>query len=97
MLSASLVDIIGWIGSASVVIAYALLSSNKVISSSPTYQLLNLVGGICLVINTFYHGAYPSTLVNVVWAAIAISALARVGHVSFERRDNKFAAKPHKE
>ena len=80
MLSASLIDIIGWIGSASVVIAYALLSNNKLVSSSLTYQLLNLLGGICLVINTFYHAAYPSTLVNVVWAVIAISTLARVVH-----------------
>jgi large-conductance mechanosensitive channel len=41
------------------------------------YQALNLLGAICLIVNTFYYGAFPSTVVNLVWIAIAIFAINR--------------------
>jgi hypothetical protein len=78
MISTYLIDATGWTGSAAVVGAYALLSTNKLDSKSRMFQLLNLIGGVCLVINTSYYGAYPSTFVNVVWAAIALTALSRM-------------------
>jgi hypothetical protein len=37
--------------------------------------VLNVTGSICLVINTFFFSAYPSTFVNIVWLIIAIFAL----------------------
>jgi hypothetical protein len=76
--SSLLVDIAGWIGSIGVISAYALISTKRVDGRSLSYQLLNLTGGILLVINTVYYGAYPSTLVNLVWIGIAIYALARI-------------------
>ena len=79
MTSASYIDIFGWIGSAAVVTAYALISLNKLNSKSRVYQLLNLVGSVCLVVNTAYYRAYPSTFVNIVWLVIAASALVRIG------------------
>jgi len=69
------IDTIGWVGSALVILAYALISSQKINSDSKMYQNLNLVGGIFLAVNTFYNGAFPSTLVNLVWIGIATSAL----------------------
>lgn len=72
------VDVVGWVGSAAVVTAYALVSSNKLEYKARIYQALNLIGGVFLVINTLYHGAYPSTFVNTVWAIIAIAALSKV-------------------
>ena len=76
-MKAALIDIFGWLGSAAVVIAYAMVSGRKLAGSSHLYQGLNLFGGVCLVINTFYYHAYPSTFVNVVWVAIAVFALVR--------------------
>lgn len=72
------VDIIGWIGSFEVVAAYALISSHKLTAKSIVYQLLNLTGGIFLIINTVYYGSYPSTFINVVWMVIAIGALYKI-------------------
>lgn len=74
----SYVDILGWIGSAAVISAYALISLNKLNSRSRVYQVLNLAGSLCLVVNTAYYRAYPSTLVNVVWLVIAGLALIRI-------------------
>ena len=72
------IDILGWIGSLEVILAYALISMQRLDGKSNLYQLLNLTGAIFLIINTWYYGAYPSTLINVVWVVIAVMALVRV-------------------
>lgn len=78
MTPTSYIDIVGWIGSAAVVSAYALISLNKLNSRSRVYQVLNLVGSVGLVVNTAYYRAYPSTFVNIVWLVIAAFALVRI-------------------
>ncbi len=78
-----IIDIIGWIGSIEVILAYGLNSYQKIRSNSLLYQMLNLTGGIFLIINTVYYGAYPSTAINIVWvviATIAIASLIRKGN-----------------
>jgi len=72
------IDIFGWIGSAEVVIAYAMNSYQRMRSDSPVYQWLNLSGSIFLMINTAWYGAYPSAMVNVVWLFIAMSSLIKI-------------------
>lgn len=69
------VHIIGWLGGILVVIAYLLNTTGKLKASDFSYQTLNLVGSIALIINTFIVGAYPSAAVNVIWVAIAIVGL----------------------
>jgi hypothetical protein len=78
MAPTSYIDIVGWIGSAAVVSAYALISLNKLNGRSRVYQALNLVGSLGLVVNTAYYRAYPSTFVNIVWLVIAAFALVRI-------------------
>ena len=73
-----LIDILGWIGSVEVIVAYGLNSYQKISSNSWVFQVLNLTGGIFLVANTVYYGAYPSTFINVVWAVIAATALITI-------------------
>lgn len=72
-----LIEIIGWIGSVMVVLAYALNMYKKMASDSIAYYLLNIVGSCCLIVNTIYHHAIPSAIVNVIWVFIAVFALAR--------------------
>jgi hypothetical protein len=73
-----LINVSGWTGSAAVILAYILVSLNRLRGDSATYQLLNLVGGIFLITNTIYWGAHPSTFVNFVWVCIALFAIARI-------------------
>lgn len=73
-----IIEVIGWTGSIAVVAAYLLVSYQKVESDSLFYQILNLIGSICLIINTFYNHAYPSMTVNIIWAFIAIAVLVKI-------------------
>ena len=70
-----LIDIAGWSGVVVLLIAYGLVSTKRIEGDAVMYQLLNLVGAILLVVNSSYHDAYPSVVVNVIWAGIAIFAL----------------------
>lgn len=72
-----LVEIIGWIGSIGILLAYGLNSYQKIRSDSLAFSLLNLIGGIFLMIYTIYKDAFANTFVNLVWVVIALIALAR--------------------
>ena len=67
------INIIGWIGAVFLLLAYVLVSQKKLMGDSVSYQLLNAGGGLCLIVNTYYYGAFPSVAVNVIW--IGISAI----------------------
>jgi hypothetical protein len=71
-------EVAGWVGSALVLIAYALLSTHRLAGSSRLYQELNLLGAAGLLANGLFHRAYPSVSVNVIWAVISIYALLRL-------------------
>jgi len=72
------VDIVGWAGSAAVLMAYGLVSSNRLRADSASYQILNLLGSIGLIINSAFHAAYPSTVLNVIWTGIAAVSLVKL-------------------
>lgn len=71
------VDLIGWAGALVLLTAYTLVSTKKVQGDARSYQLLNLFGGAFLIVNTLYYGAYPSSLVNLVWVTIALITIGR--------------------
>ena len=71
------IDIIGWVGVVGLLAAYAAVSMRKVEGDASSYQLLNIVGGVLLIANSFYYGAYPSVGLNVVWVGIGVVALLR--------------------
>lgn len=75
--SSFLIDVAGWAGAVSLLLAYVLVSTKRTEGDSIGYQLLNMAGGALLIINSFYYGAYPSVGVNVLWIGIAIYALGR--------------------
>jgi hypothetical protein len=70
-----LIDIVGWVGSILVIAAYGLNSYQKLKSDSLTFVLLNFIGGVFLIIYTYYYAAFANTFINVVWVLIAIPAL----------------------
>lgn len=72
-----LIDIVGWVGAAVLLLAYGLVSTRKSEGDSAFYQLLNLAGSALLMMNSFYYGAYPSSGVNIVWIGIALFTLMR--------------------
>jgi len=73
-----LIEIVGWIGTLLILSAYfILLASKKVTENSKIYNVMNLLGAIFIVINSSYHGAYPSVGLNVAWSVIAIYGLIK--------------------
>lgn len=73
-----LIEITGWAAAVLVVAAYGLLSAGRLSGDSASYQWMNLLGAIGLVINTAWNGAWPSTVVNLIWAGIALFALGQL-------------------
>ena len=73
----ALVDIVGWIGAIALLVAYALISARRVEGDSTSYQSLNLVGSVLLIVNTVYYRAYPSAFLNLVWGAIAVYVIGK--------------------
>jgi len=80
-----IVEIIGWVGSAAILSAYALNSYQRIRSDQPTFLWLNLIGGLLLMGYTFYKDALANTFLNLVWVVVAVVALARL----FRRRTAK--------
>lgn len=70
-----LVNILGWSGSIMVIAAYGLNSYQRISSDSIVFLLLNLIGGILLIVYSAYLSAFANTFINVVWVLIAIPAL----------------------
>ena len=75
-------DAIGWVGAAALLVAYAMVSSRKLEAHSAAFQLLNVGGSVLLAANTVFYGSYPSTFVNLIWAAIATFSIATRKRVS---------------
>jgi hypothetical protein len=73
-----LIEIIGWIGSIEVLLAYGLNSYQRLRSDSMVFYMLNLTGGLALIFYTVYKAAYASAFINVVWVIIAAIAIGRV-------------------
>ena len=72
-----LVDVLGWAGAASLLLAYGLTSAGRLPSEEARFQLLNLFGALALTANSAYHGAWPSAALNIVWIGIGLAALVR--------------------
>lgn len=70
-------DILGWIGMILVLLAYMLLSTNK-ITNGKVYQFLNLFAAIFMAIGLFPTKAWFSFTLQVIWGLIAIISLIKI-------------------
>lgn len=71
------IEAAGWIGAVLVLAGYGLASAGRLDGRSPLFQWLNLIGAAGFVINTAWHGAIPSMVLNIIWCGIAVVTLAR--------------------
>ncbi len=70
-------DGLGWIGAVSVLVPYALVSTGRLPGTATLFRALNIAGGILLMLNAWYHTAYPSVAVNALWIAIGLYSMMR--------------------
>jgi UPF0716 family protein affecting phage T7 exclusion len=73
------IEIIGWSGAVLIVTAYAQAARGRWPATGTPSAVINVVAGLCLVINGAYHGAYPSVGLNSMWTVIGALALMRSG------------------
>ncbi|WP_419772848.1 hypothetical protein ACLUS2_012145 [Curtobacterium flaccumfaciens pv. flaccumfaciens] len=71
-----------------------MFSTGK-IPNGPLYQLFNLVGGLAVAINVAAHHAVPSTIVNGIWAIVAVVVLVKMGRARrAAKRDGSVSTEP---
>ena len=70
-------DILGWIGMVLVLLAYGLLSTNK-IHNGKLYQILNFIAALFMAIGLLPKNAWFSFALQVAWAIIAIVAIIKI-------------------
>ena len=73
-----LVEALGWTGAALVLGAYLLSARDIWPASSAKSAVANITGASLLSVNGWYHGAFPSVGLNLVWVAIGATTLLRV-------------------
>ena len=67
------VDIIGWLGTAILIIGYVLTTYRYIEPQRGWYTIFNVLGCIGIGINAWFHFAYPSVILQLVWAVIALT------------------------
>lgn len=75
---ALLIEIIGWVGALVILVAYLLVSAGRLSGQSPAFQWMNVAGAAGFIVNSGYHGALPSAVLNIAWAAIGLATLVRL-------------------
>lgn len=70
-----LIETAGWGGAVLILASYILVSMGKLEGRSAAYQWMNVVGSAGFVVNSGWHGAIPSTALNVVWLAVGLFTL----------------------
>lgn len=72
------IELVGWLGALLVLGAYILVSAGRLSGSSAVFQWMNALGAAFFVLNTWWHGAIPSMVLNIVWSAIGFTTLWRI-------------------
>lgn len=72
------IEILGWAGALLILGAYIFVSLGRLSGSSATFQWMNVLGAGLFVVNTWWHGAIPSMVLNIIWSGIGVVALWRI-------------------
>jgi hypothetical protein len=75
------IEAIGWAGAILILAAYVLVSMGRLSGQSATFQWMNVAGAAGFIVNSGWHGALPSTVLNIVWLGIGVFTLWRIGQM----------------
>jgi hypothetical protein len=73
-----LIEVIGWTGAVLMLGAYILVSLGKLSGTSASFQWMNAIAAAFFALNTWWHGATPSMVLNIIWSLIGFWALIRI-------------------
>jgi hypothetical protein len=69
---------IGWYGVVATILAYALISALLLSPASLWYQGLNFTGAVGVTLETWVRRDYQPFWLNLIWAFIALAAIANI-------------------
>ena len=69
---------LGTLGAAMLLVAYWLVSKNRIEGDSRLYQLLNVVGSVVLAVYAGLLQAWSSMALNIVWTFIGLAMLRQI-------------------
>ncbi len=72
-----LIEVAGWLGLAFILLAYALVSFERIESASMVFQIMNAFGAIGIIISSLSKKDYQPAVLNFIWLFIALIALIR--------------------
>jgi len=72
-----LIETLGWVGTVTYLIAYALVSLKKTEGDSVLYQGMNIFAGALLVAYSLYFKTYATTGLNATWVCIGPFMIGR--------------------
>jgi hypothetical protein len=71
-------EILGWYGAVVILVAYLLASINIIVIDSYLFQFMNLTGAMGIVAISIVKKVHQSTVLNALWAAIALFAIINI-------------------
>lgn len=74
-MSRKLTEALGWYGVVAILLAYVLLNFEVVGVHSLAYQVLNLTGGLGIIIDAWKQKNYQPAVLNAIWAIVAVIAI----------------------
>ena len=80
------IEVVGWVSALLILGSYVGVSTGKLTGQSRVYQWMNVVGAAGFTVNTWWHGAIPSAVLNIVWMVVGILALWRLARGSDVQR-----------
>ncbi len=76
------IEAAGWAGALLILGSYILVSTGRLSGQSAAFQWLNVAASLGFVVNSGWHGAIPSTALNVVWCAVGLGMLWKLNRRS---------------
>ena len=73
-----LFETIGWVGMAMILTAYALANFHILSVDSITYQLLNIIGSLGIILVSYLRRNYQPMVLNIVWIIIGLISLGKL-------------------
>lgn len=70
-------EITGWLGAGAILGAFLAVSMGW-LKAGRSFQLANLLGACAFIVNSAFHGAWPSVITNIAWFIISAVALIRL-------------------
>ncbi|MFA7314870.1 MAG: hypothetical protein WC025_02970 [Candidatus Magasanikbacteria bacterium] len=69
---------VGWYGAIVILLAFAFVSFGILGANTILYQLMNFTGALTLIYYSSSKKDYPTTVLNIFWAFIAIVAITKL-------------------